>query len=367
MSIATPQRAQGYEKELAGLAASISEAIEKAGKTSVAVVDFSDLQGSVTELGRFMAEELSVRLITSGKGISIVDRASLRFIVAEQKLTIAGLVNPENAKKLGQMAGVDALVMGTITPLGDSIRVTLKVVATDTVRVVAAAAGSIAKTPAITELLSRGIETPGAGARPAQVTLPAPSAARTKVSPASFQNKFFRATITSIGRFKRQVTLALLLENISERTVYSRILYESGDVKVQLIDNTGTACVVRYTSHISGISVDNSHGKRWSAIGSGSRGIAFEIFGFETCAKKTLRIRKLHVGINADSIRARDAIEKPICDSPGLRYPEYLFPPFEWYGSRGTAARCIAPRNQTALRLLGAKGVGGVGGRWRFR
>jgi len=62
MSIATPQRAQGYEKELAGLAASISEAIEKAGKTSVAVVDFSDLQGSVTELGRFMAEELSVRL-----------------------------------------------------------------------------------------------------------------------------------------------------------------------------------------------------------------------------------------------------------------------------------------------------------------
>ena len=41
------------------------------------------------------------------------------------------------------------------------------------------------------------------------------------------------------------------------------------------------------------------------------RGIAFEIFGFETCAKKTLRIRKLHVGIDADSIPARDAIEKP--------------------------------------------------------
>jgi hypothetical protein len=59
------------------------------------------------------------------------------------------------------------------------------------------------------------------------------------------------------------------------------------------------------------------------------RGIAFEIFGFETCAKKTLRIRKLHVGIDADSIRARDAIEKPICDSPdalilsrSLNHPE---------------------------------------------
>jgi hypothetical protein len=53
------------------------------------------------------------------------------------------------------------------------------------------------------------------------------------------------------------------------------------------------------------------------------RGIAFEIFGFETCAKKTLRIRKLHVGIDADSIRARDAIEKPICDSPAGKLRPY--------------------------------------------
>ncbi len=51
----------------------------------------------------------------------------------------------------------------------------------------------------------------------------------------------------------------------------------------------------------------------------------------------------------------------------GLRYPEYLFPPFEWYGSRSAAATLIAAPNQIALRLLEAKGVGGVARRVRFR
>ncbi len=51
----------------------------------------------------------------------------------------------------------------------------------------------------------------------------------------------------------------------------------------------------------------------------------------------------------------------------GLRYPKYLFPPFEWYGSRGGAATRIALPNEIALRLLEAKGVGGVARRVRFR
>ncbi len=36
----------------------------------------------------------------------------------------------------------------------------------------------------------------------------------------------------------------------------------------------------------------------------------------------------------------------------GPRYPEYLFPPIEWYGSRGGAATRIALPNEIALRHL---------------
>jgi len=34
--------------------------------------------------------------------------------MTEHKLTATGLVDPENAKKLGMFAGVDALVLGTM-------------------------------------------------------------------------------------------------------------------------------------------------------------------------------------------------------------------------------------------------------------
>jgi hypothetical protein len=68
-------------------------------------------------------------------------------------------MDPQTARKLGQIAGVDALVTGTITPFGDSIRLSVKILDTATARVIGASSGDIAKTKAIEELLARGIET----------------------------------------------------------------------------------------------------------------------------------------------------------------------------------------------------------------
>lgn len=148
-----------YEKEIKNLSTTITENITSAGKKTVAVVDFTDLQGNITELGRFLAEELSVDLTMTAKGFEVIDRTHLKSILTEHKLSISGLVDPNTVKKLGQIAGVDAIVTGSVTPFGDSIRVTCKVIATDTARVIGAGKGDIAKTKAIEELLSRGIET----------------------------------------------------------------------------------------------------------------------------------------------------------------------------------------------------------------
>jgi type II secretory pathway predicted ATPase ExeA len=52
------QPTRAYEQEVKQLSAQMAEAIAKSGKKTVAVVDFTDLQGNVTELGRFLAEEL---------------------------------------------------------------------------------------------------------------------------------------------------------------------------------------------------------------------------------------------------------------------------------------------------------------------
>src|SRR5258708_33459735 len=106
------------QKELPGAAASLADEIAAGGKHQLAVVDFTDLQGNVTELGRFIAEEISLGLVTSKKQLSVVDRTHLRALLQEHKLASSGIIDPATARKLGEIAGVDALVAGTITPLG---------------------------------------------------------------------------------------------------------------------------------------------------------------------------------------------------------------------------------------------------------
>jgi len=135
-----------YEKEIKNISQELAKKIEEAGKKSIAVVDFNDLQGNITELGRFLAEEFSTALVTTGKGFEVVDRTHLKSILAEHKLSFTGLIDPQTARKLGRIAGVEAIVIGTITPFGDSVRISVKVLVTDTAKVVTASTGNIAKT-----------------------------------------------------------------------------------------------------------------------------------------------------------------------------------------------------------------------------
>ncbi|MCI5157099.1 MAG: hypothetical protein D3906_01420 [Candidatus Electrothrix sp. AUS1_2] len=146
--------AWGYEKEIEQLSAAMAEKIAAKGKKTVAVVDFTDLEGNVTQLDRFIAEEFSVALASSGKGFRVIDRTHLKSIIKENKLSATGLIDPATARKLGKIAGVDALVTGTLTPFGDNVRVTVKVLDSDTADIIDAAKGNFAKTQAIEELLA---------------------------------------------------------------------------------------------------------------------------------------------------------------------------------------------------------------------
>ena len=103
-SLWNPHCLLAYEKEINRLSATMAEKITQAGKSRVAVVDFTDLQGNVTELGRFIAEEFSVSLAGAGKGFKVVDRVYLKSIIKEHKLSATGLIDPTTARKLGKIA-----------------------------------------------------------------------------------------------------------------------------------------------------------------------------------------------------------------------------------------------------------------------
>ena len=149
-----------YEKEIKDLSLTMAENIVKAGIKIIAVVDFTDLQGNVTELGRFIAEEFSVALAGAGKGFELVDRTHLKSIAQEHKLSTTGVIDPKTARELGRIVGVEALLTGVITPFEDSVRLTIKVLETNTAKIIDASAGNIAKTKTIEELMAREIEAP---------------------------------------------------------------------------------------------------------------------------------------------------------------------------------------------------------------
>lgn len=157
LSITTAAPAFGYEKEIDSLSVTMADKIVSKGKKSVAVVDFTDLQGNVRELDRYLAEMFSVALAGKNKGFRVIDRNNLNSIIKEYKLSKTGIIDPETARKLGKVAGVDALVTGTLIPIGDNVQLMVKVLDSETADVIDSAKIDIARTQPINELLGKGI------------------------------------------------------------------------------------------------------------------------------------------------------------------------------------------------------------------
>lgn len=146
--------AQDMDTELSNLATNLAAQIKDQGKTKVTVLDFTDLQGGSSELGKYIAEQLTVDLVMDRKNFSVLDRANLKSILAEHKLTATGLINPDTAKKLGEFAGVDAIILGTVTPKDQNVALTAKIITTDTAEIVGAAKTSFTNNGTVQQLQS---------------------------------------------------------------------------------------------------------------------------------------------------------------------------------------------------------------------
>jgi hypothetical protein len=155
---------QGIEKQLSDLTEKLATQVKDHSKKKVTVLDFTDLQGGSSELGKYVAEQLTVNLVMGKRDFSILDRANLKSILAEHKLTATGLVDPENAKKLGMLAGVDTLILGNIIPGKQTISLTAKIITTDTAEIIGAGKAQFAKTAEIDQLLSHPTENKVGGA-----------------------------------------------------------------------------------------------------------------------------------------------------------------------------------------------------------
>src|SRR6185503_18184287 len=156
LSSATIECAQSVlDQRLSDLSQKISNGLTESQKRTIAVVEFADLRGNVTDFGRFIAEELITRLYETKK-FKVIERQLLNKVVAEQRLSLTGMIDQTSAQKLGKLLGVDAIVSGTVTDLGKSLRVNARVIDTSTGEIFAVASTEIAKDESVIALMGAG-------------------------------------------------------------------------------------------------------------------------------------------------------------------------------------------------------------------
>lgn len=248
------QPALAYEQEVKQLSAQMAEAITKSGKKTVAVVDFTDLEGNVTELGRFLAEEFSVALYEDAKDFDVIDRTNLKILLQEHKLASTGIIDPQTARRLGEIAGVQALITGNITPFGDSVRLSVKILDTSTAKVLGGFTGEIPRTKAIDELLAKGIAESG---RPTKTqngtstTPPTPGQASIPNQQSTTMVDDFQIMIRRCERRSDQVRCEGAVANKNDKRLTFNIDYRSS----YIVDDTGTQS--KYTEVVLGAQRNN--------------------------------------------------------------------------------------------------------------
>ena len=153
--IATTANAQTtYEKQIRDITTELGKKIAETDKKRVAVADFTDLDGTVTKLGRFIAEEFNTYLPEAGHGLEVIDRSRINVLIKENQMLRKGLTDPTAAAKLGQLSGVNALVFGTLTTFGESVRLNIKILDIQRGVVIRSMIGNVTRTQDINKLLS---------------------------------------------------------------------------------------------------------------------------------------------------------------------------------------------------------------------
>lgn len=156
LSLSNPTILKGqnsYKSEIKSIAEKLSNDVSLAKKKRLAVIDFTDLEGNITALGRFIAEKMSVALFRTTREFDLVNRSQLARLIKENKLAEEGLLNPKTVARLGQLAGVDAIIIGTLTPFGDNIEYSVSAINIESATIIAAIDGQFPKTNAMNALL----------------------------------------------------------------------------------------------------------------------------------------------------------------------------------------------------------------------
>lgn len=203
--------ASGLEEGVSRLANQISKGVQEKQSKKIAVIDFSDLNGNVTALGQFLAEELTTQLFIVAPGkFEVVERRQLQKLAEELALGQAGFIEEKSIKKMGQILGVDAIVTGSLTDLGNTVKVNARLIGVESAKVFAVAAAEIPKKGISANLMGKQVDAKKTATRIESTTSTVKTDVKTEQS---VEIKDFIFELNGCRVSGNTVTCALLITN----------------------------------------------------------------------------------------------------------------------------------------------------------
>jgi TolB-like protein len=240
---------------IADVAAQLAKSIPEGHPMTVAVTDFPDLGGQTCRMGRYVAERLTT-LLSQHAQCRLIERRRLDLVLQELKFSMSELVDPTKARKLGQMLGVQGLVIGTISDVGSTLDLDARIIDIQTSVSLPGASASIIQDDMLKRLTSDCLE----AGNPNQIQGATSSMQRdAQSSPGNapvYQSASIRATVGQLGvsSDNQRVGLSVIIENISRNSLYLAFTNTrstwSDRADVSLSDDRATGW---YIDNVSGI------------------------------------------------------------------------------------------------------------------
>lgn len=121
--------------------------------SKVLLLDFKDLNDTITHFGKYLAEKISINL-SKKQSIQTIDRNNIELTLEEQHFQLSGLVSDESAVSIGKFIGASHIVFGTLTEFVDCVEVELKIVDVEKAIVIGGLSHKIIKSQNVASLVS---------------------------------------------------------------------------------------------------------------------------------------------------------------------------------------------------------------------
>lgn len=145
-----------YERKCKDLLKQINVDLERYGIRRIAVIDFVDIEGRVSELGRFLSSELILQVPKESE-IIVIQRGHVEEAMRELRIVPMESYDFQKTNELGAKLGVDGIVFGKLVDLGTNIDANLRMIDVNTGDVVSTASASLARSKYAVEMSNRFI------------------------------------------------------------------------------------------------------------------------------------------------------------------------------------------------------------------